>query len=72
MGRFNRWHNNKPDGLKKIGYYGSLEISDNKEEIRNSLIQRFKSWITFARSYDKGTSGKSKETKEYHLISEVC
>jgi superfamily II DNA or RNA helicase len=67
MGRFNRWHNNKPDGLKKIGYYGSLEISDNKEEIRNSLIQRFKSWIAFARSYDKGTSGKSKETKEKEM-----
>ena len=67
MGRFNRFHENKPDGLKKLGYYGSLEISDNKEEIRNSLIQRFKSWIAFARSYDKGSNGKSKENKEKEM-----
>ena len=67
MGRFNRWHNNKIDGLKKGGFYGSLEISDNKEEIRNSLIQRFKSWIAFARSYDKSNSGKSKEKTEQEI-----
>lgn len=67
MGRFNRWHENKSDGLKKGGYYGSIEVSDNKEEIRNSLIHRFKSWIAFARSYDKGTSGKSKIDKEKEI-----
>ncbi len=67
MGRFNRWHENKSDGLKKGGYYGSLEVSDNKEEIRNSLIQRFKSWIAFARSYNKETNGKSKDKKESEI-----
>ena len=61
MGRFNRWHENNYNGLKKMGYYGSLEICDNKIELRNSLIQRFKSWIAFARSYNKGSYSNSKE-----------
>lgn len=51
MGRFCRWINNDPNGIKKFGYYASLEISDNKEEIRKSLINRFKSWIGFVRSH---------------------
>jgi superfamily II DNA or RNA helicase len=51
MGRFNRWHknNNKSDGLKKYGYFSSLELGDSKEELKKSLIQRFRSWIAFAR-----------------------
>jgi superfamily II DNA or RNA helicase len=51
MGRFNRWYQNNPNGDKKLGYYASLEVSDNTEIIRKSLIQRFKSWITFAKTY---------------------
>ncbi len=51
MGRFNRWYQNNPNGDKKLGYYASLEVSDNTETIRKSLIQRFKSWITFAKTY---------------------
>ncbi len=53
MGRFNRWYKNDPNEVKKCGYFGSLEISDNKEELRKSLIQRFRSWITFAKTYGK-------------------
>jgi hypothetical protein len=50
MGRFCRWFENNPNGVKKFGYYASLEIGDNKEEIRKSLINRFKSWISFVRT----------------------
>lgn len=50
MGRFCRWINNDPNGVKKCGYYASLEITDNRDEIRKSLINRFKSWISFVRS----------------------
>lgn len=49
MGRFNRWHKNIPDGLKKQGYFSSLELGDSIEDLRKSLIQRFRSWIAFAR-----------------------
>lgn len=50
MGRFCRWFENNPNGVKKFGYYASLEIGDNMEEIRKSLINRFKSWISFVRT----------------------
>lgn len=53
MGRFNRWYKNDPKEVKKCGYFGSLEIADNKEELKKSLIQRFRSWITFAKTYGK-------------------
>lgn len=65
MGRFNRWYKNSPTEVKKSGYFGSLELADNKINIKKSLIQRFRSWITFARSY--GTDcvyGKAKTEKE--------
>ena len=67
MGRFNRWHKNNPNGEKKNGYYGTLELIDNKDEIRKSLIKRFKSWIAFAKRYDKGTKNKTKETIKKEL-----
>lgn len=51
MGRFSRWIANDPNGIKKCAYYASLEISDNPEQIRKSLINRFKSWISFVRSF---------------------
>lgn len=51
MGRFCRWFENNPNGVKKFGYYASLEIVDNQEEIKKSLINRFKSWISFVRSH---------------------
>jgi len=70
MGRFNRWYKGNPDEVKKFGYYGSLEISDNKEEIKKSLIQRFRSWITFAKTYGKDYKFgeiKPKEEKEEEI-----
>ena len=60
MGRFCRWFENNPNGVKKFGYYASLEITDNQEEIRKSLINRFKSWISFVRSHS--TSSISSNT----------
>jgi len=60
MGRFCRWFENNPNGVKKYGYYASLEIVDNQEEIRKSLINRFKSWISFVRSHS--TSSISSNT----------
>lgn len=55
MGRFCRWFENNPCGVKKFGYYASLEIVDNQEEIRKSLINRFKSWISFVRAHSNST-----------------
>jgi superfamily II DNA or RNA helicase len=76
MGRFNRWYKNNPKEIKQFGYYASLEISDNKEEIKKSLIQRFKSWIIFAKTYssiskfDKIQKTKDEE-KEIKKIIEL-
>ncbi len=56
MGRFNRWYANEPNKLKTHGYYASLEISDNKEEIKKSLILRFRSWIAFAKTHKTNSS----------------
>ena len=64
MGRFSRWINNDPHGLKKFAYYASLEISDNTVEIRNSLINRFKSWISFVRSFSSNSANKEIKPKE--------
>ncbi len=60
MGRFNRWYQNNSVGLKTQGYYASLELSDNTESIRKSLISRFKSWIAFAKTYSN-TNGSNEE-----------
>lgn len=70
MGRFCRWFENNPNGVKKFGYYASLEIVDNQEEIRKSLINRFKSWITFVRAHSTSQSTtiiKSKEQIEKEI-----
>lgn len=57
MGRLNRWYKNDPT-QKKIGHFATLEIS-NVDELKKSILARLKSWITFARSYDKsGESGR--------------
>jgi superfamily II DNA or RNA helicase len=72
MGRFNRWYKNSPNEVKKCGYFGSLELADNKEDIKKSLIQRFRSWFAFAKSYGsncvyglvKSEKDKKKEMKE--------
>ena len=64
MGRFNRWYKNDPKEVKKCGYFGSLEIADNKEEIKKSLIQRFRSWITFAKTYGKESQFGLPKTKK--------
>jgi hypothetical protein len=66
MGRFNRWYNNDENEVKQVGYYCSLEINDNKEELRKSLIMRFKSWITFAKQYNK-SGGKSVNDKKKEI-----
>lgn len=65
MGRLNRLFLNNPNSVKKCGYYGTLEISDNTELIKKSLIQRFRSWITFAKTYATYKNGtKIKINKE--------
>jgi hypothetical protein len=64
MGRFNRWYNNDENEVKQVGYYCSLEINDNTEELRKSLIMRFKSWITFAKQYDKSIGKSIDERKK--------
>jgi hypothetical protein len=61
MGRLNRWFENNINGPKKCGFFGSLEISDNKDDIRKSLLQRFKSWIAFARRYNIKGSDYNKD-----------
>ena len=66
MGRFNRWFNGDKNEIKQIGYYCSLEINDNIEELRKSLIMRFKSWITFAKQYNK-SNGKSIDDKKKEI-----
>ncbi len=69
MGRLNRYHNNKASEYKSLGYFSTLELSDNVEVMRQSLIQRFKSWITFAREYNKnnGNHNDLKEDKEKEI-----
>jgi superfamily II DNA or RNA helicase len=67
MGRFNRWYANKPDGLKKCGYYGTLEIGSDIDLLRKSIVQRCKSWITFARVYDKTNEKKTKDEIKIQL-----
>lgn len=65
MGRFSRWLQGNPNGVKKCGYYASLEISDNLEEIKKSLINRFKSWIGFVRTHGTNfTNHNQIKTKE--------
>ena len=65
MGRFSRWLQGNPNGVKKFGYYASLEISDNLEEIKKSLINRFKSWIGFVRTHGTNfTNHNQIKTKE--------
>ena len=72
MGRFTRWFNNDPNGIKQCGYYASLEITNDSEKIKKSLIQRFKSWITFARTYSTYSNGEKKhidkEQKEKEIL----
>jgi len=67
MGRLNRWYNNDPIH-KKEGYFVTLEINDT-EEMRKSIIFRLKSWVMFARSYDKfGKNGVNNNEKEKQII----
>ena len=69
---YTRWFNNDPNGIKQIGYYGSLEITNSIEIVKKSLIQRFKSWIIFARTYSTFTFGEkthvNKEQKEKEIL----
>jgi hypothetical protein len=56
MGRFSRWFGNNPNGIKQCGYYASLEISGDLDQIKKSLINRFKSWISFVRSFSSNSN----------------
>jgi superfamily II DNA or RNA helicase len=53
MGRIIRLYENNPDSVKKYGYYATLEINNDVELIKKSLIKRFRSWIQFAKKYNK-------------------
>ena len=68
MGRFNRWVNGDPNGIKQCGYYASLEISNNTESIRKSLINRFRSWIAFARTYSSSSQSGDQKNSILDLI----
>jgi len=72
MGRLNRWHNNDPT-TKKEGYFITLENMGDIEEMKKSVINRLKSWITFARSYtndgSNGTKNKDKEEQIKNIIN---
>ena len=72
MGRFCRWFNNDPNGIKQTGYYGSLEITNSIEIVKKSLIQRLKSWIIFARTYSTFSFGEKthidKKDKEKEIL----
>lgn len=71
MGRFCRWFENNPNGVKKFGYYASLEIVDNQEEIRKSLINRFKSWISFVRSHSTSTASTNLPKPKEQIEKEI-
>jgi hypothetical protein len=79
MGRFSRWFGNDPNGVKKCGYYASLEISGDLEQIKKSLINRFKSWISFVRSFSSNSNNltdnkiktKDEIQKEIKLILDL-
>ena len=53
MGRIIRLYQNNPNSVKKCGYYATLEINNDVELIKKSLIKRFRSWIQFAKKYNK-------------------
>lgn len=59
MGRLSRWIGGDPEGIKQCGYYASLEIVDNYDEIKKSLINRFKSWIGFVRTYSSNQNNQN-------------
>ena len=60
MGRLCRWFENNPNGIKKCGYYGSIELFNNPEDIKKSLIMRFRSWIKFIELNTKISSNENK------------
>lgn len=69
MGRIIRLYLNDINGVKKYGYYATLEINNDVELIKKSLIKRFRSWIQFAKKYNKhkdknDINDKKKEIKE--------
>lgn len=61
MGRLCRWFENNPNGIKKCGYYGSIELFNNPEDIKKSLIMRFRSWIKFIELNTKISSNENKD-----------
>ena len=67
IGRLNRYPNNDST-INKIGYFCTLELNNNIDDIRKSLIKRFKSWILFAKSYGNATEKKiTKDERQYEL-----
>jgi superfamily II DNA or RNA helicase len=56
MGRLNRLYVGKP-----VCYYVTLEIQDDIDELRKNIMMRLKSWIMFARSYNKSSTMTKQE-----------
>ena len=67
MGRIIRLYQNNPDSVKKYGYYATLEINNDVELIKKSLIKRFRSWIQFAKRYNKQTEGNNANNKKREI-----
>lgn len=70
MGRLNRWYNNDINE-KKIGYFCTLEIKDDINEMKKNIMKRLKSWIEFIREYDMKNEEKCikvRKIEEYKKI----
>lgn len=67
MGRIIRLYQNNLNSVKKYGYYATLEINNDVELIKKSLIKRFRSWIQFAKTYNKKKKNRDQNDKKKEI-----